>query len=223
MKTALRAGDPVHDAGIEGAVRQQGRGARRRASRPFGLARIARPGRDITIVAAGQIVHRALEAARALAAEGIEAEVIDLRTIMPLDVETVAASVRKTHRLLVADEGWGAFGVGAETGAGDERDRLSTISTARSPGCTPSRSRIRSAPALERAMLVDAAKLVAAIRRVIAGVAPVPRHWRALGGRTAAPQRPLPPPAPAGAVPPDRAGGRHARRRRSRSPCRSAT
>ena len=60
---------------------------------PFGVARIARPGRDITIVAAGQMVPRALEAAEALAGEGIEAEVIDLRTIMPLDVETIVASV----------------------------------------------------------------------------------------------------------------------------------
>ena len=81
---------------------------------PFGLARIARDGADITIVSAGQLVHRSLEAAEKLAAEGISAEVIDLRTIMPLDVGTVAKSVAKTHRLLVVDEGWGAFGVGAE-------------------------------------------------------------------------------------------------------------
>ena len=112
---------------------------------------------------------------------------------MPLDVETVAASVRKTHRLLVADEGWGAFGVGAELAqamnelAYDDLDgpvaRLHS-----DPQPHP------LAPALERAMLVDTPKLVAAIRSVIAGEAPVPRHWRALGGRAAAPAAAASPP-----------------------------
>jgi len=83
---------------------------------PFGLARIARKGRDLTIAATGQMVHRSLEAAEALAADGIEAEVIDLRTIQPLDVETVAESVAHTHHLLVVDEGWPIMGVGAELG-----------------------------------------------------------------------------------------------------------
>ena len=64
---------------------------------PFGVARIARAGTDITIVAAGQMVQRALEAAEALAAEGIEAEIIDPRTIMPLDIETIVASVSARH------------------------------------------------------------------------------------------------------------------------------
>ena len=88
---------------------------------PFGVARIARAGTDLTIASAGQLVHRALEAAEILAAKGISVEVIDLRTIQPLDVDTVADSVRKTHRLLVVDEGYAMFGVGAELGAGDER------------------------------------------------------------------------------------------------------
>ena len=81
---------------------------------PFGVARIARAGTDITIVAAGQMVQRALEAAETLAAAGHRCEVIDLRTIMPLDVDTIVASVRKTHRLLVVDEAWAMCGIGGE-------------------------------------------------------------------------------------------------------------
>ncbi len=193
MKTALRAGDPVLMLESKALFASKGEVPVGDHLVPFGLARIARSGRDITIAAAGQIVHRALEAAEQLAAEGVEVEVIDLRTIMPLDVETVAASVRKTHRLLVADEGWGAFGVGAELAqamnelAYDDLDgpvaRLHS-----DPQPHP------LAPALERAMLVDTPKLVAAIRSVIAGEAPVPRHWRALGGRAAAPAAAASPP-----------------------------
>ena len=62
-------------------------------------------------------MHRALEAADALAQEGIDCEVIDLRTIVPLDVDTVAASVRRTHRLLVVDEGWSACAASAPSSA----------------------------------------------------------------------------------------------------------
>ncbi|MCC6716683.1 MAG: dehydrogenase, partial [Acetobacteraceae bacterium] len=93
-KTALRAGDPVIMMEPKGLFASRGpvpEGDDHFV--PFGVARIARTGRDITIAAAGQMVHRALEAAEALAADGIEAEVIDLRTIQPLDVDTVAESV----------------------------------------------------------------------------------------------------------------------------------
>lgn len=81
---------------------------------PMGQARVAREGRDVTIVAWSRIVHVALEAATQLAAEGIEAEVIDLRSLRPLDDETIVRSVVKTHRAVVAYEGWPYGGVGAE-------------------------------------------------------------------------------------------------------------
>jgi pyruvate/2-oxoglutarate/acetoin dehydrogenase E1 component len=84
---------------------------------PIGKALVRRAGTDVTIVAGSIMVHRALEAAEKLATEGISAEVIDLRSIRPIDHETILASVRKTGRLMVVYEGVKAFGVGAEISA----------------------------------------------------------------------------------------------------------
>src|SRR5581483_11034800 len=114
MKTALRAGDPVIMLETKALFASKGEVPVGEHFVPFGVARLARAGRDLTIVAAGQLVHRALEAAATLAADGIEAEVIDLRTIMPLDVHTVAESVGRTHRLLIVDEAYAMCGIGAE-------------------------------------------------------------------------------------------------------------
>ena len=84
---------------------------------PIGKARVARAGSDVTIVAFSIAVGWALEAADALAAEGISAEVIDLRSIRPLDLPTVLQSVRKTNRCVTVEEGWLACGIGAELSA----------------------------------------------------------------------------------------------------------
>jgi pyruvate dehydrogenase E1 component beta subunit len=81
---------------------------------PIGKAKVVRPGADVTITAFSIMVGKALEAAEALAAEGIDAEVIDLRTIRPLDTETIVGSVKKTNRLVSVEEGWAQSGVGAE-------------------------------------------------------------------------------------------------------------
>ncbi len=81
---------------------------------PIGKARIARPGKDVTITAFSIMVGKALEAAETLAAEGIDAEVIDLRSLRPLDTETIIASVQKTNRLVNCEEGWGYAGIGSE-------------------------------------------------------------------------------------------------------------
>ncbi|SHH02747.1 alpha-ketoacid dehydrogenase subunit beta [Halobaculum gomorrense] len=81
---------------------------------PFGKADVKREGDDVTVVTLGLHVHRALEAAEMLADEGIETEVIDLRTLKPLDRETVLESVRKTGRLVVVDEDYRSYGVTGE-------------------------------------------------------------------------------------------------------------
>ncbi len=81
---------------------------------PIGKARVAREGRDLTIVAASYMTVEAVRAAEALSREGIHAEVVDLRSIRPLDTEAIITSVAKTHRLMVADTGWKSFGIGAE-------------------------------------------------------------------------------------------------------------
>ncbi len=192
MKTALRAGDPVIMMEPKALFASKGEVPKGDQLVPFGLARIALQGEHITIVSAGQLVHRALEAAGRLSVEGIHAEVIDLRTIMPLDVNTIAASVGKTHRLLVIDEGYGPFGVGAEIAQAmnelcfDDLDapvgRLHTAHMSHP-----------LAPSLENAMVVGIDSVVAAVRDIIAGKAPVADHWRALSHAAAV--------APAAAAP----------------------
>ncbi len=95
---------------------------------PIGKARVARAGKDVTIVSFSIGMTYALKAAEALAGEGIEAEVIDLRTLRPMDTETILASIRKTHRCVTVEEGWPQSGIGAEImarimeGAFDELD-----------------------------------------------------------------------------------------------------
>ena len=81
---------------------------------PIGKAKVRREGKDLTITAHSRMVGLALKAAEDLAGEGIEAEVIDLRTLRPLDHETIVESVKKTNRIVTVEEGWGPMGVGAE-------------------------------------------------------------------------------------------------------------
>ena len=84
---------------------------------PLGRAAVVREGRDLTLVAHSYTVQRALRVADNMARDGIEIEVVDLRSLRPLDAETVAESVRKTNRALIAEEGWSTYGVGAELAA----------------------------------------------------------------------------------------------------------
>src|SRR5580765_2530597 len=84
---------------------------------PIGRARVVRPGKDVTIVAYSITVGQALEAAEKLAGEGIDAEVIDLRTLRPLDMDTVIASVKKTNRIVTVEQGWPVCSIGSEIAA----------------------------------------------------------------------------------------------------------
>ncbi|MDP6804375.1 MAG: pyruvate dehydrogenase complex E1 component subunit beta [Rhodospirillales bacterium] len=84
---------------------------------PIGKARIERPGTDVTVIAFSRMVEVAIEAADALAAEGIEAEVINLRSLRPLDIDTIVDSLKKTNRVVSVEEGWPQSGIGAEIAA----------------------------------------------------------------------------------------------------------
>jgi pyruvate dehydrogenase E1 component beta subunit len=84
---------------------------------PIGRAQVVREGRDITLIAHSYAVARSLDVAEQLAEEGVSAEVVDLRSLRPLDVETVAASVARTNRALCVEEGWPSYGVTAEIAA----------------------------------------------------------------------------------------------------------
>jgi 2-oxoisovalerate dehydrogenase E1 component len=117
FKTAIRSDDPVLFLEHKSLLNTRGPVPEEEYYLPFGEARVAREGTDITVVALALMVNKTLEVANQLAAEGISVEVIDPRTIAPLDIATILESVHKTGRLLVVDETFGPFGVGAEIAA----------------------------------------------------------------------------------------------------------
>lgn len=117
LKAAIRGQDPV--LFIEHATLYQTRGEVPEGEllEPIGVSKVQRPGRDVTIVTYSKMLQSSLQAAERLAQEGIEAEVIDLRTLRPLDMEPVIESFKKTNRAVVAEEGWRSYGIGAEVSA----------------------------------------------------------------------------------------------------------
>lgn len=114
IKTAIRDNDPVCVMESEMLYGFKGMVPDGEYTVPIGVAAIRRPGTDVTIVSYNKMVLEALKAAEELEGLGISAEVIDLRTIRPLDYHTIVASVKKTNRLVVVDESWPMFGVSAE-------------------------------------------------------------------------------------------------------------
>jgi len=114
LKTAIRSDDPVLFLEHKNLLTLKGPVPDGEYLVPFGQAAVRRPGTDLTVVGIGFTVKQALDAAEQLAGEGISAEVIDPRTLAPLDFETILASVHKTGRLLVVDEDFAPCGVGAE-------------------------------------------------------------------------------------------------------------
>ena len=117
LKTAIRSDDPVLFLEHKNLLGLKGPVPAGEYYIPFGKAAIARAGKDVTIVGIGWTVKQALDAAAQLAQEGVSVEVIDPRTLAPLDVDTILASLHKTGRLLVVDEDFAPCGVGAEIAA----------------------------------------------------------------------------------------------------------
>ena len=117
LKTAIRSDDPVLFIEHEMLYNTKGEVPDDDYLLPFGVAEIKRPGRDVTIVAWSKMLHEALRAAERLAEEGIEAEVLDPRTLDPLDIDAILTSVSRTRRAVIAEEGWRNVGVGAELAA----------------------------------------------------------------------------------------------------------
>jgi pyruvate dehydrogenase E1 component beta subunit len=118
LKSAIRDEDPVFF--IEHATLYQLRGEVPDDEEylvPIGVSDVKREGKDVTIVSYSKMLQTSLQAAEQLSKEGIEAEVIDLRTLRPLDMLPVVQSVQKTNRLVVVEEGWRSYGVGAEIAA----------------------------------------------------------------------------------------------------------
>src|SRR5262249_8441046 len=115
--TALQGDDPVMFLEHKSLLYNKGPVPEESYTIPFGQARIAREGADVTVVAIALAVKKSLEAAEQLAKEGVSVEVIDPRTLAPLDINTIVASVHKTGRLLIVDEWFGPCGIGAEIAA----------------------------------------------------------------------------------------------------------
>jgi pyruvate dehydrogenase E1 component beta subunit len=132
---------------------------------PIGKARVVREGRDVTIVTYSIGVGLALEAASTLASEGIEAEVLDLRTLRPLDTEAVLASLAKTNRLIIAEEGWPQCGIAAEIAALCMEQGFDHLDAPVLRVCNEDVP-LPYAANLEKAALIDANRIAAAARAV---------------------------------------------------------
>ena len=134
---------------------------------PIGRSVVVRPGSDVTVVSVSRMVHEALAAAETLAADGVSVEVVDLRTVAPLDMAPVLESVARTSRLLVAHEAVVPFGIGAEIAATVAREAFWALDAPiERIGAAPTPPPY--APPLERAWLPDRDDIAAALRRLAA-------------------------------------------------------
>lgn len=134
---------------------------------PLGKADVKREGTDVTIVSVAMGVYRALEAAEELAKDGISAEVLDLRSLVPLDREAIIASVKKTHRLLVVDEDYRSYGMSGEVAATVAEHALEYLDAPIKRLAVPDVPIPFSRP-LEQFVLPDAPKIIAAVKELVA-------------------------------------------------------
>ncbi len=166
LKSSIRLGDPVLFVEHKRLYTMKEDVPADAAPLPIGRARVARQGKDVTLIAYSAMVRSALDAAEKLAAQGISADVIDLRTLSPLDVETLKRSLAKTHRAVIAHEAVTAGGVGAEVAArlGNEAfDELDAPIVRVGSAFAP----IPFAPELENALLPGAAQIEHAVHEMM--------------------------------------------------------
>lgn len=166
LKTAIRDDNPVIFIESEVAYGFKGEVPEEEYLIPVGIGEIKREGKDVTIVAWSKMIHTALEAANILAEEGIKSEVIDPRTLRPLDEQILITSVEKTNRCVIVEEGWPYAGVGAEiahriyTNAFDYLDApIERVTGEDVP--------MPYAKNLEHAVVPDAQKVAAAAKKVL--------------------------------------------------------
>jgi pyruvate/2-oxoglutarate/acetoin dehydrogenase E1 component len=168
LKAAIRSDDPViffeHKKLILGGV--QGEVPDRDYTVPFGEAVIRKPGKDATVVAFGFMVYEALNAAQELAKEGIDIEVIDPRTIVPLDKDSIFESVEKTGRLVTVEEGRMRGGLGTEIGALAVSDYFSLLKAPVQRVAAPMVP-IPGSPVLEDLYLPNKDSIVRAVKRTL--------------------------------------------------------
>ena len=166
LKSAIRDDDPICMMESEMLYGYKGLVPEGEYLTPIGVAAVRREGTDVTIVSFNKMMLTALEAAYELANEGISAEVIDLRTIRPLDHETLVKSVKKTNRLVVVDESWPFAGVSAEIAYEIQKyafDYLDAPVTRVNAADTS----LPYAPTLVEAYMPNPAKVIKAVKEVM--------------------------------------------------------
>jgi len=166
LKSAIRDDNPVIFIEGEMLYNMKGEVPDGEYTIPLGVADVKREGADVTIVCHSKTVSVALKAAEQLATDGINAEVVDLRTIRPLDSATVLASVSKTHRCVVVEEGWGFAGVGAQVVDTIQREIFDELD-APVIRVTGAEVPMPYNKQLEKLAKADPAKVIAAVRKVL--------------------------------------------------------
>jgi pyruvate/2-oxoglutarate/acetoin dehydrogenase E1 component/TPP-dependent pyruvate/acetoin dehydrogenase alpha subunit len=174
MKTAIRDPNPVVFIEAKSLYRTTGPVPAGEYAIPFGRARVRRPGRDVTVVALGATVPKALAAAENLAADGIELEVIDPRTLVPLDTETILQSVRRTGRLVVFQEAHVGCSFGSEVARLAAEKAFEFL---KSPvKVVGSAFPVPFSPSLESAVIPAEKDLIRAVRAILPGGGTVPER-----------------------------------------------
>jgi pyruvate/2-oxoglutarate/acetoin dehydrogenase E1 component len=170
LKTAIRDNNPVISFESNRLMGRKGPVPEEDYTIPLGKADIKREGTDVTVVALAWLVHEALAAAEELAKEGISIEVVDPRTLAPLDTETIRNSVRKTGRLVIADEAGPTAGFAAEVAAVATED-AATFAKLKAPvkRVCALQVPIPYSPVLEDYVFPDRQRLIAGIREVLEG------------------------------------------------------
>lgn len=166
LKSAIRDNDPVIFMESEQMYGDKGEVPEEEYLIPIGKADIKRAGSDVTIVSFGKIIKTALAAAKELSARGIEAEIVDLRSVRPIDYDTVINSVKKTNRLVVVEEAWPLASISTEIAYKVQRDAFDyldapviRITTADTP--------LPYAPTLIEASLPNAERVIKAVEEVM--------------------------------------------------------
>jgi pyruvate dehydrogenase E1 component beta subunit len=166
LKSAIRDDNPVVFIEHRGLYWTKGVTPEREMAVPIGKASIVREGKDLTIVALSSMVAPALAAADELATDGIAVEVIDPRTISPLDIETIATSVKKTSRLIVAHEAVEQAGIGAEIVARAQQKAFHYLDSPITRVAGPF-APVPASPALEKQFLPNKNKIIEATRSAL--------------------------------------------------------
>jgi acetoin:2,6-dichlorophenolindophenol oxidoreductase subunit beta len=168
MKAAIREDNPVFVVQHKRLGRTRGEVPEADYTVPLGKARIVRPGKDITFVATSWMVHEAVAAAAKLAERGIEAEVVDPRSLVPLDMETIVESVKKTHRVVVIHEAVRFGGIGGEIASQITEEAFDYLDGPPLRIGAPS-SPVPYSPVLEKAWVPDSDDILAAANTLVGG------------------------------------------------------